>query len=50
MYDTELNFSANICELDILVKDSLTDTRNWFGSNGLLLNEEKTVNIIFIWF
>lgn len=36
-----------MCELDTLVKDSLTDARNWFDSNGLLLNEKKTVNIIW---
>uniref|UniRef100_A0A1B6MVF9 Reverse transcriptase domain-containing protein n=2 Tax=Graphocephala atropunctata TaxID=36148 RepID=A0A1B6MVF9_9HEMI len=44
---TFFNSSSDIGELNTLVKNTLTDAQHWFGSNGFLLNEKKTINVLF---
>lgn len=44
---TFFNFSSNFNELQILAQNSLASASEWFKTNGFLLNEDKTQNIIF---
>lgn len=39
--------SKNYNELEKLANETLTNASDWFHSNGLLLNKEKTQNLIF---
>lgn len=44
---TFLNFNSDMSNLEDIANDTLKNATNWFESNGLLLNQDKTQNIIF---
>lgn len=44
---TFLNISNNLTELETLSQITIATASNWFKTNGFLLNESKTHNILF---